>query len=331
MAIPSRTAGILISVALSAAMIAAAFWLSTPQIAPRAGAEGAEELLRAYAVQDSDGDGLYDWQEELYGTDPGNPRSFDASMTDREAVEQGLVAPRFAADRSALPAEDDYIPGIEAEPGTLTDRFARDFFEDYLTRKGAGAIPTQDDLLAFVTAWIAQLAPERASTNAFSASAVQTVPGSAEAYRAYAASGEAALAAHTVTVEKSELEYFADGVYRDDDASFDMVRRIGESYRSSAAALMQLSVPAEAAAAHARAANAMMRVSGALGEMAMFLDDPLRGFVGITAYETAVEELIASFGALHTVFAQHAGALAPGEAGYSFYMTLEAAALALQN
>ena len=55
-------------------------------------------LLQAIAAKDSDGDGLSDWEEQLYGTSPTTTDTFKLGMTDGEAVARGLVVPKAIAD-----------------------------------------------------------------------------------------------------------------------------------------------------------------------------------------------------------------------------------------
>src|SRR3989344_3578766 len=88
--IHSRTFLTIGALIIGAGFIVVAFLSSHPVASP-VSAESTAELLKAYAAKDTDGDGLPDWQEALYGTDPTNPRSVQASMTDAEAVAKGLV------------------------------------------------------------------------------------------------------------------------------------------------------------------------------------------------------------------------------------------------
>ena len=86
------------SVAIFLLLIVTAYGMSGPLPfhTSTAGAESTHDLLVSYASKDTDNDGLPDWQESLYGTDPNNAHSVNATVTDGEAVTQGLVKARFA-------------------------------------------------------------------------------------------------------------------------------------------------------------------------------------------------------------------------------------------
>lgn len=132
MAPSRRTLSIVLALLISVSFIAAGYALSSPFSALRATATTNEALLRQYAEQDTDRDGLTDWQEDLYGSDPENPNSIDPGKTDREAVDEGLVEPRFASE--PVPEEPiDYFDGdAPATSGSFTERFSREFFTRYM-------------------------------------------------------------------------------------------------------------------------------------------------------------------------------------------------------
>ena len=66
----TKAGSITIAVAFAVIVITGAWFLSKPGGASLANAESTEALLKSYAIQDTDGDGLPDWEESLYGTDP---------------------------------------------------------------------------------------------------------------------------------------------------------------------------------------------------------------------------------------------------------------------
>lgn len=321
MAFSTRTKYIAVALVIAASSVGAAFLLSGHSVISQANAGSTEELLKAYASKDTDGDGLMDWQESLYGTDEKNAHSVDATLTDKAAVEQGLVKPKFESEKPELSEGD--IPGTVVAEDTLTDRFAKEFFGTYLQEQDAGT-PSEADVQAFVNSEIAKLPASEGAH--YSSSSVTKVAGGEEALRTYAADAEGAFALHTVSLPKGELEYFEDAVYRDDATALANIKRISDAYTGVASAFVKVKVPSEAAVAHLRAANALSRIGAIEGDMAAFGKDPLRGFVGLGSYEAAVTELNASFADLYKVFASAGVVLEPADAGYSVYSLTEAAA-----
>src|SRR3990167_6408014 len=124
---------ILVSASLSIVLIVGAFLLARSVESPNSARASTESaLLQAIAVRDSDGDGLPDWEEALYGTSPSITDSFNLGMTDGEAVARGLVVPKAIADipvatSSPISYNAEGLPLTPAE-GTLTAAFAKSFF-----------------------------------------------------------------------------------------------------------------------------------------------------------------------------------------------------------
>lgn len=101
-----------------------------------ADAASSEELLKAYAAKDTDGDGLPDWQEAIYGTDPNKADSTGLGMTDGEALKAGKLTPQTLSTQ--LPKEGTKLtsadlPGVDPAPGSITDEFSKEFFQAYIT------------------------------------------------------------------------------------------------------------------------------------------------------------------------------------------------------
>ena len=108
----------------------------------------------------------------------------------------------------------------------------------------------------------------------------------------------------------------------DDKAALSVVARVGAAYERAANAVAKIAVPESAAAAHLRLANALSLVGTSVSAMGKFDTDPLKGFVGLTAYEPAVIELTESLKAMKTAFDGAGVAIEAGEPGYDFYATI---------
>ncbi|MBU1292483.1 thrombospondin type 3 repeat-containing protein [Patescibacteria group bacterium] len=279
------------------------------------GAQSSAELLREYAVKDSDSDGLPDWQEALYGTDPYVAQSFQPGINDGEAVAQGLIQPKVAVAPGPDPIDVSRIPGKSTAPNSITDRFAQALFKQYISTRGQAA-PDTEEIALFVEEGVVELTKTSATPDKYAASSVKvSALTGAAALRAYAAQTEAVFAEHTVAADKNELSYFADAV-RDDKAALAKISEISGAYKNIANGLMQLSVPPEAKLAHLRIANSLVHMSEVSADMASMESDPLRALLGIGLYSNYAESMAAAFSALNNVFASAGVSLTEGEPGY---------------
>ena len=325
-----RTLRLVSASALALLMVAGTYLATGPNpffgIGRIAEAQTSEELLREYASKDTDTDGLPDWQEALYGTDPTNRESFQAGISDGEAVAQGLIEPKVAVrpDNELTDLED--IPGVVAPPSSLTDQFARTLLSKYLLNRQETP-PTQEELLAFIQGAVADL-NENASVEARYTQSDLVAGGSgADAVAAYAAAAESVFVRIAVPVEKNELFYFSDAV-RGETTALKEISSISETYAAIAAGLMEVPVPAEARQAHLAIANAIYRLSVTSADMAAMENDPLRALLGISMHSRHSQEWVAAFANMSAVFKATRVTVPESAAGYSFIETSDAAAAA---
>lgn len=285
----ARAVRIFIAVLIAAGFIGTAFYLSGSQsLFSSVTAQSTEELLQEYAALDTDADGLPDWQESLYGTDPNNPESVESGVLDADAVAQGLVAPRFLSEAAVeAETEDSQIPGAKADPNSLTARFARQFFSNYVTTRGE-VPPTSDEIQRFVEEATADLF---ANDPAFIT--VRDVKQGTIGVSTYITSLDSALISANAAGQESELGYF-DALVKGDTSKKADLMRISGAYGRAAEAFKNVTAPAGLAAAHSELINASHGLSVATESMAAYENDPLRGFVGMSGYNIHSEKLLAA-------------------------------------
>jgi hypothetical protein len=322
----TRTIGIVIASVLAVASMLTAVIISGPLPfhINRADAESTHDLLVAYAAKDSDNDTLPDWQEALYGTDPNNPHSVNATVLDGEAVAQGLVQPKFATATSTS-VDTASIPGSETGPQTVTDQFARALFAQYLSQRG-NTQPTPEEIATFVEQGVVSLRTGNPSSATYTQ--VRTGATGPEALRGYAASTEQVFQQNSVTISKSEVDYLADAIERNDKTALTHIREIGTMYGAIGKAYMAISVPPEVRGPHLSLANALAAVSTDIADMATMQSDPLRCYLGLANYQNDVPKLQAAFASLNAVYAAEQVIIPEGAAGSQFYNMITAAARA---
>lgn len=329
MAHSARTLRLVLASVIAILMVGGAYAFSGPNpffgLGRIAEAQSSEELLKEYAAKDSDTDGLPDWQEALYGTDPLNAESFKAGVKDGDAVAQGLVEPKVSVRPEEEPTDLSSIPGTLPAPSSVTDRFAQTLLKQYLLNRGETP-PTSAEIVAFVTASIDDLSNESASPATFKSSDVRAGSGSGtDALTTYAAQMEAAFADNTVPADRNELSYFADAV-KGDDSALAKIGDISKAYKNIANAIMKIAVPAEARQAHLAIANALMHMSETSEDMSTMKTDPVRALMGIGLYDRYAHEVVAAFTNLSGIFVAQQVSIPSGTAGYFIVKTAADAA-----
>ena len=311
------------SVVFATVIIGGAFILARGAAAPPT-AEASEEaaLLAAIATRDSDSDGLTDWEEALYGTDPQVSDTRGLGMTDGEAVAQGLIVPKAIADipqaGAAGTVVDPDLPPAPAE-GTLTAAFAQSLFTSYFDAlKESGGQLTDADLADITNQALAALGTTvRAAPPFKRADEIRVEGAGAEALRTYAAAVERVMQANTAEASKSELEYLADVVKGGDTSGLASITSLAKAYRMSAAGVAALPVPTELAATHLALVNSLAHLSEVTNDFALVNSDPLVAMLALEQYPQAVSTLIDSFIAIAKTYRAAGIELTPGEPGAS--------------
>ncbi len=287
----------------SVVLIVGASLLARDAESPRSVSASEESgLLQAIATKDSDGDGLPDWEEALYGANPRMTDTFNLGMTDGEAVARGLIVPKAIADISvttSLPAslDSEGLPPPAAE-GTLTDAFARNLFALYLSSKqtNGGANLSEGEMAAITKEALNSLSSIITVAPDFKSAKDLKISGSGpDAFKTFAAQAEAVLMKNTSNATTSEINYLKSALENDDATALPHIVSIAKAYRDSAAGLAMIPVPKELAADHLLLINTVMRMGQIASDFARVNDDPLATMLALQQYPQTIIALSAAF------------------------------------
>ncbi|MDE1919334.1 MAG: hypothetical protein KGH56_01410 [Patescibacteria group bacterium] len=293
---------------------------------PVAQASTETALLQSLATKDSDNDGLPDWEEALYGTDPHNPDTFHLGMTDGEAVARGLIVPIAVANAPIATSTPSLINangapvGAPAE-GTLTAAFAKTFFSLYLSAKQAngGGDLSEAQMNDVASQALSSLSSAVTPAPDFKSAKDLAVSGSGpDALKDFAVRAEAVLLTKTSNATQSELLYLKDAVENNDASAIPYISSIAKAYRETAVGLSALSVPEELAGDDLALINAMMRISGVAADFARVNDDPLVTMLALQQYPQAILDLGNAFIGIGKVYRAAGITLPAGAPGAAF-------------
>lgn len=317
-----RTIGIIIASFLSVVFIVTAVLISGPLPFhfQKVNAESTHDLLVSYAAKDTDSDGLPDWEEALYGTDPNNPHSVNQTVTDGDAVSQGLIKPKFATATSTAISADS-LPGSTPGPETITDQFARTLFAQYLSTRGSTQ-PTNEEIQKFVLDGVAQLMADQKNTPAFNLGQVRSAGTGPGALIAYAAAAEGVFTRHEVASDNDIISDLSIATLKNDPKAIARISSTAKTYSSIARELMQLPVPSELIPAHVALANSLMSLSTSLQDLTTVNTDPVRSMLGISEYPDGVTAFTTALTTMYSVYRTEGVSIDKGNPGSHFYGTL---------
>lgn len=241
------------------------------------------------ALKDSDGDGLKDWEEALFFTNPLSPDTDGDGMSDGDEI---------AAGRDPLkPGPDDLLakpsapenPSPYFEPSNLVGRLAEKLGINVVIPRLAGSKEPLD--LENIAGQIADESfYDPASLEYFEEKDVLTSPdNSVRAFENYALS-LADAASSFGGFNRSPLEIFADALNKEDPSSLTSTLSLSEldpylaAYDQMLERLKKITVPSRIAATHTRYVNLVMAEKSAVQKIRNADQDVLTAALGAQEY-----------------------------------------------
>lgn len=307
-----RTLRISAASVLALVMVSAAYLLSGPNFltSRAANAESTEALLQAYASKDTDGDGLPDWEEALYGTDPNKAVSNPFGIPDGQAAREGKLTPNALASQlpsadqgtTTAPLTDADFGGTPAPaPGSITEQFSREFLQKYVQASNGQPMDqaTQQQLVTNLLASFTQKAV--ASFNS-SYSAVSIHTDSSVSVSAYSAQVESIILANDVSSGDNQPLTLMEALIEKNDASArTKLATLAGSYGKISQQLLAVHVPPSLASQHLALVQGFDELHKSTAASASFEKDPLGTMGAISVLQPASNLVVSAFKGIATV------------------------------
>ncbi len=331
MASISRKTGIIGALVIASVLIGGSIIISNGELSfldpSVVNAASTQALLQALASREHDG--LPDWEAELYGLDPNNIHSFSPTITNAQAIAEGLVKPKFLVQSATSTAENSTLEnspeGIQAAPGSLTEQFSQTLLTQYLQQSAAdvqnGTTPSDSEVMTLAQNAMQTFAQQQEHQSKYTLSEVTVSGTGPSAMKQYAADAEAVFAktSPSDTGTESEIDYFSDAVQKNDSSALHHVTEIAEAYTEMGPALMKLQVPTEAQNAHLEIANATSRLGEDITDLSVMNTDPLRAYLGLAQYQIDAAALAKGLSDMGAVLSAEGVTISENDPGYYFY------------
>lgn len=280
-----RTLRISGALVIAVMMVGGAYLLSGPFASTKsANAESTDELLAAYATKDTDSDGLPDWQEALYGTDPKKADTDGDGVNDGEAARKGMLTPN--ALQSQLPSESlttsDDLPGVDPATGSLTEEFSQSFLQQYVSAS-QGQQLSDEDRQALISKLIGDFTGKVSQKLESKYSAVSVKTDTSVTTLQYAGNVEKILRAHDLPAEASKPIPLMTALVDDNDPSArGKLLTISAAYKAMYTDLVALPTPPSLVTQHVAFVRAFDGLARSTNIIANYEKDPL-GMLGALA------------------------------------------------
>ncbi len=236
------------------------------------------------ASLDSDGDGLKDWEESLWGTDPNNRDSDGDETPDGEEVDTGRdpTVPAPGDERSEVEklAKETY-----REELSDTDRFAQDFFERYLELKERNALGgAEEDALV---AEFIKKSEEGLVIDVYSSSDLNVVSKTPEVVTEYSSKVLSVFESFSV-IPENELVILSNALESGEEEDFAKLDDVISIYKTATQNLANISIPNDAISVHVSLLNGFNSMTELLTYMRGVNTDPIKAIASVNSF-TIVE------------------------------------------
>lgn len=241
--------------------------------------------------KDSDNDGLKDWEEALWQTDPNNPDTDNDGTKDGEEIKE---------NRNPLVAGPDdkiIIEGNQTAPSdneekiiTLTDAIGQTFIGELSVSKSNNGQVTRDEINALVESVFGVLQNYSEEINKYSIENLQTsTNNTSEAVKTYANELAKILKKEFDPIPEDEMDIFNAALSQDDPARLEELKTLSVAYKNVSKTALTLKVPEELQGGHLAVVNSFDLISENLVAMGLVLTDPAAGYLGLQNYAKNIQ------------------------------------------
>lgn len=262
------------------------------------------EVINKIYEQDSDGDGLSDWEEVLWGTDPHNPDTDGDGISDKDQV--------FAASRSLSLTELDAetakaTPGVEQKnsdtPPTSTNVLAKELFASYMYSLKSSTNLTPEEQEKMINDAIGSVAP-MLTPPTYSKSEVESVPATPESRARYTADVREIIYAMVTGTDDEDTAFLA-LTQGDQEWAIGVLSQMAHVYGTYTNKLRSLPVPDDITDVHVYLVQALLKYTFAIEGFTFINSDPMRTAASVNSFEFIRGELIQVVGMLSNYFNTH--------------------------
>jgi len=275
------------------------------------------EIQTEKLYKDSDNDGLKDWEEQLWGTDPNNPDTNGDGIKDAEEIRMGInPLGKGPDDKLATDTIQKKVnPSIESDL-TETDKVSRELFAKLLAAKRDGKNVSVTDYNNFLLEAIAN-SPE-GNTTVYRESDFKKVADTKTAIRDYGNALAKISAEKAKEFPGNELTIFDDATNKNDPKILDGLDSPINRYKAIRDEMLLMSVPSTAVSIHSKIVNLFSLMITGIQNMKYIFTDPIKAVNGVSLYPNSVGYFVTAMTELRDYFIKNGVIFNKNEAGYDF-------------
>ena len=255
--------------------------------------------------KDSDADGLKDWEELLWKTDPNKADTDNDGTNDNEEITLNRNPLKAGpndkiSDKEDLVAQEKAI--ADSKQNTMTTVYARRFMEAYLTLKNQKGELTDSDKDGLIESLMNNIKSDIKIKDSYDISNIKIIGGQKANLEKYAREikkiliDEKPIKENVVIVFNRLLKNLNDkknaGTYESDAKK---ILDNGEAYKQGATKLVSIEAPDILAEYHLALINNLNGMQEAVRAMSVVANDPMKGLAGFELYRQKATVFSKSF------------------------------------
>jgi len=264
--------------------------------------------------KDSDNDGLKDWEEILWKTDPNNPDTDADKTTDGEEIKQNRN-PLVSGPDDKLSPLDERLTN-QLEPQTITDTISQAVLNELLMKKQTGDL-NSEELASSVVEIVDSLS--QPLENAYNIDDLNIFPISdPEKIKQYGNELAGIMEQHFKDIIESELTILAKALEKQDETEFQKLVKLELAYKNVSQEIIEIKVPEALSQKHLDITNSFDQIANELNKISQTLIDPTLGLIGFKQYLTTSQTAYDSLKNLNIYFLNNDITFKENEPGYLF-------------
>lgn len=268
--------------------------------------------------KDTDNDGLKDWEEALWGTDPNNPDSDGDETPDGEEIKNErnplVVGPE---DLLSVTGKIQYDENGAPIYLSKTDMFGKDVFANIIALKQAGKLDAGS--IESMAETLAQSVLQDPSNTLYGpADIIVTENTSEESLKAYGNAVGAVLLRYTSIPQEGELSIVEKALSAEDAEILKRLDPIIEIYDSVITEMLAIRVPPTMFEVHLTLVNSLAAISQSIRGMQQLISDPISGMASVGLYNYSTDLLTKALTDIRSLLAAKRISFGPLEPGRVF-------------
>jgi hypothetical protein len=287
--------------------------------------KASRQVLNNIIKKDSDNDGLKDWEEELWGTDPNNEDTDGDGTKDGEEVD---------ADRNPLKAgpgdvldvnltKESYNNSISQNTKlTTTDKFAQSFFQDYLSLKESGVLIDENSKNALIESAVSSAFDSEAYLREYESSDLNLLEDVGEVVTRDYGNTLGYIIFKNLVETESEMDILNSSLSNNNPEEIKKLSSSVSGYKNISKESLSMLVPKDATKIHIDLIESADYIAKNIEDISVLYEDPVRAIAGISEYEqniTLFKKILQDF---ESYFVDKRISFGDDEAGSVFFNTI---------